>query len=61
MKLKEAKWYLNKLAGIRFGDLFSPNDMNTIIINKGKTGQLLELVLGMTLSSIAGRLSRPQF
>ncbi len=51
MRLLEAYIRLNKLAGIRFGELFSPVDMDTIKINKGKTGQLLELSLGMCLSS----------
>ncbi len=51
MRLEEACSRFNRLAGIRFGDLFSPADMNMIIINKGKTGQLLELSLGMNLSS----------
>lgn len=51
MRLEEACNRFNRLAGIRFGDLFSPADMNMIIINKGKTGQLLELSLGMNLSS----------
>ena len=43
MRLQEACVRFNKLAGIRFEELFSQNDMNMIIINKGKTGQLLEL------------------
>ena len=51
MRLEEACSRFNRLARIRFGDLFSPSDMNMIIINKGKTGQLLELSLGMNLSS----------
>lgn len=51
MKLQEACEKFNSLAGIRFGELFSPSDMDMIIINKGKTGQLLELALGMNLSS----------
>ena len=51
MRLEEACRRFNELAGTRFGDLFSPADMNMIIINKGKTGQLLELSLGMHLSS----------
>lgn len=50
MKLKEACDRFNRLAGIRFGNLFSADDMDTIITNKGKTGQLLELSLGMKLS-----------
>lgn len=51
MKLEEACYRLNELAGRRFGDLFSPSDLREIIINKGKTGQLLELALGLRLSS----------
>jgi DNA mismatch repair protein MutH len=51
MKLQEACDKLNNLVGIKFCDLFSPSDMERIIINKGKTGQLLELSLGMNLSS----------
>lgn len=51
MKLEDACQRFNKLVGIRFGDLFSPADMNMININKGKTGQLLELALGMPLSN----------
>lgn len=51
MRLQEACKKFNSLAGIRFGELFSSSDMDMIIINKGKTGQLLELALGMNLSS----------
>lgn len=51
MKLGEACERFNSLAGIQFGELFSLSDMETIIVNKGKTGQLLELALGMHLSS----------
>lgn len=51
MKLEEACIRLNNISGIKFGDLFSPIDMTTIIKNKGKTGQLLELSLGMNLSN----------
>lgn len=51
MMLEDACNRLNGFVGIRFGDLFSPNEMDMIIFNKGKTGQLLELLLGMSLSS----------
>ena len=51
MKLEEACERFNEISGIRFGNLFSPSDMESIIVNKGKTGQLLELALGMHLSS----------
>lgn len=51
MKLEEAKQKLDRLVGIPFCELFSPADLQTIILNKGKTGQLLELALGMRLSN----------
>lgn len=51
MKLAEANQRLNKLSGKPFGELFSSEQIENIIINKGKTGQLLELALGMHLSS----------
>lgn len=51
MYLDEACVRFNRIAGIKFGELFSPDDMNMIIVNKGKTGQLLELALGLHLSS----------
>ena len=51
MRLEEACVRFNKLAGIRFKELFNQDDMDMIITNKGKTGQLLELALGMHLSS----------
>lgn len=51
MRLAEANRKLNQLAGIPFKKLFSENDMKSIIINKGKSGQLLELALGLNLSN----------
>lgn len=51
MKLAEANEKLNLLSGKPFGELFSLEQIENIIINKGKTGQLLELALGMNLSS----------
>lgn len=51
MKLAEAEIKLNKLKNIPFKALFSLEQIENIIINKGKTGQLLELALGMNLSS----------
>lgn len=51
MRLEEAKERLNRISELPFGDLFGRQDMDSIIINKGKTGQLLELALGMNLSS----------
>ena len=51
MRLEEAMERFNRLARIPFGELFTPEQMNLIIINKGKTGQLLELARGMQLSN----------
>jgi DNA mismatch repair protein MutH len=51
MRLDEANERFNEIAGIRFRDLFTSRDLNSIIVNKGKTGQLLELALGLHLSS----------
>lgn len=51
MRLDEANEKLNRLAGIPFGALFTDRDLQSIIVNKGKTGQLLELALGLRLSN----------
>lgn len=51
MKLAEANARLNELSNIPFGELFSEEQITGIVRNKGKTGQLLELALGMELSS----------
>ena len=51
MRLAEANRRFNDIAGIPFGELFSPDELEYIIVNKGKTGQLLELALGLHLSS----------
>lgn len=51
MKLQEAYAKLNGFVGIPFKDLFSFEDLQTIVKNKGKTGQLLELILEKKLNS----------
>ena len=51
MKLEEASAKLNSLSGVAFSQLFTAEDLQTIRRNKGKTGQLLELALGLKLSS----------
>lgn len=51
MRLEEANRRFNEIAGIPFAELFSRSELEYIIINKGKTGQLLELALGLHLSS----------
>lgn len=47
MLLSEAKEKIRPLIGKRLADVLSPADLEGIIVNKGKTGQLLEIVLGM--------------
>lgn len=51
MRLEEAHERIDRIVGVPFGNLFSPEDIHTIIINKGKSGQLLELALGKKLDS----------
>ena len=51
MKLKEAQEKIIKLCNIPFSEMFTEDDFETIIKNKGKTGQLLELALGKKLDS----------
>ena len=51
MKLKEAQEKIIKLCNIPFSAIFTGDDFETIIKNKGKTGQLLELALGKKLDS----------
>ena len=51
MKLKEAQEKIIKLCNIPFSEIFTEDDFDTIIKNKGKTGQLLELALGKKLDS----------
>lgn len=51
MKLKEAQIKIKDICGIPFSELFTEEDFKTIIKNKGKTGQLLELALGKDLDS----------
>lgn len=51
MKLKEAQKRILELCDIPFREIFNENDFGTIIRNKGKTGQLLELALGKKLDS----------
>lgn len=51
MKLKEAQEKIINLCHIPFSEIFSEEDFLTIIKNKGKTGQLLELALGKKLDN----------
>lgn len=53
MKLSEAQIRIEKLAHIPFKEYLSPAQIQDamMIINKGKTGQLLELTIGLHLSN----------
>ena len=53
MKLIEAQSRIEKLAYIPFKEYLSPERVQDamMIINKGKTGQLLELTIGLNLSN----------
>lgn len=51
MKLKDAQEQIRDICGISFSELFNEDDFESIIRNKGKTGQLLELALGKNLDS----------
>ena len=53
MKLIEAQTRIEKLAYIPFKEYLSPDQVQDAMmkINKGKTGQLLELTIGLNLSN----------
>lgn len=53
MKLRDAKEKINKLSNKPFKDYLGKEQIEDamLIINKGKTGQLLELTIGLELSS----------
>ena len=53
MKLIEAQTRIEKLAYVPFKEYLLPNQVQDAMmkINKGKTGQLLELTIGLELSN----------
>ena len=53
MKLIEAQKRIEKLAYIPFSEYLSPSQVQDAMmkINKGRTGQLLELTIGLNLSN----------
>lgn len=51
MKLAVAKERIEKLANNPFKDYLSEEQYHNIIVNKGRTGQLLELTIGLNLSN----------
>lgn len=61
MYLEDANIRFNEIAGIPFDQLFGPDALTDIIYNKGKTGFLLEMALGLdpstaTLDFVDGEL-----
>lgn len=53
MKLYQAKEHINKLANIPFREYLEPSIFQDTMLklNKGRTGQLLELTIGLSLSN----------
>ena len=51
MKLIEAQKRIEKLAYIPFKEYLTEEQFNNIVVNKGKTGQILELTIGLQLSN----------
>ena len=51
MTINEAKNKINELINVPFKNYLSPEDYNNIIKNKGRTGQILELTIGLLLSN----------
>lgn len=51
MKLEEAHKKLKSISNIKFKNIFNKKDLQGILKNKGKTGHLLELSLGINLSN----------
>lgn len=51
MKLLEAEKAIIPLVEKRFGDIFNNTELQGIIVNKGKSGQILELAIGLQNSS----------
>ncbi|MGL5717023.1 MAG: MutH/Sau3AI family endonuclease, partial [Paraclostridium sp.] len=51
MILNDAKVRIDALAGEKFGTFLTDEQMSDIKRNKGKSGQLLEITLGLNLSN----------
>ena len=52
MKLNEANVHFNSIANIPFEQLFSTDDMEGIIRDKGRAGKLLERALGLANTNV---------
>lgn len=51
MKLLDAKEKINAISYKKLGEFLTPNQLEGIIKNKGKSGQLLETTIGLNLSN----------
>ena len=51
MKIRDALNKIKPLVGKKFSEIFTDDDLKAIIKNKGKTGQILELAIGLKLSN----------
>lgn len=51
MTLEELKSKIDPLIGIKFGAIYEKGRLDTILINKGQAGQMLEISSGLMLSS----------
>lgn len=56
MLLNEAFFAIKDLVGIQFKDIFSESKLEDIIKNKGKSGQILELAIGLKNTNKKQRL-----
>lgn len=52
LKLKDAVIYLEELKGKKFKDIFSEEQLRDIIKNKGKSGQIIELAIGLKNTNV---------
>ena len=52
MKLSEANIHFHSIANTPFGTLFSASEMSALVRNKGRSGQLLEIALGLSNSNV---------
>ena len=52
LKLKDAVVYLEELKGKKFKDIFSEEQLRDIIKNKGKSGQIIELAIGLKNTNV---------
>lgn len=47
MTLEELKNKINPLIGVKFGAIYEKSRLDTILVNKGQAGQILEISSGL--------------